>query len=139
MRNLGSNTFGERTHYVLPVAAEGAARRTPDCAKAMYVSPFNEADGHYDFTFLALDEKLRLTASLSRGQGRVLSAWIAGERRPLTDAGIAKAFLARPLQAYAVTAGIHWEALKFWRKSMTIKPRPRRDAGHVPPAEEPAR
>lgn len=121
-----SNTFGERRHYVLPVGGDEAGqRRQQACEKTLYVSPFNEADGHYDFTFMAPADRLRLTVTLSRDDTRILSAWIAGERRPLSDGQILRAFLRQPFLTYGVIAGIHREALKLWRKGLTLKPRPR--------------
>ncbi len=128
-----SNTFGERRHYVLPVEAARGDRRRQACDKTLYVSPFNEADGHYDFTFMAPDERLRLTVSLSRGGTRILSAWMTGERRPLSDREILAALLRRPWQGYGVTAGIHWEALKLWRKGLRLRPRPRGDEAPARP------
>lgn len=59
----------------------------------------------------------------------MLSAAFAGARREMDDRALFAAFLAHPLQALRVLAGIHWEALKLWRKGLRIRPRP------APPAE----
>ena len=128
-----SNTFGERTHYVLPVPETGRLTTHQDCRKTMAVSPFNDEAGRYDFTFAAPHDKLALTVTLSREEGRILSAYLSGERRPLSDREILKAFLRDPLQNYRVIGGIHWEAFKLWRKGLQLPPpeRPERSPGLV--------
>ncbi|ESR25731.1 DUF1365 domain-containing protein [Lutibaculum baratangense] len=127
-----SNTFGERRHYVLPVGQGAGFRREQACGKSLYVSPFNDAEGRYDFTLMPPGDKLRLTVSLSKGGSRVLSAYLAGDRRPLNDREIVRAFAGDPLATYRATAAIHWEALKLWRKGLRLTPRPR--AGEPPEA-----
>ena len=54
----------------------------------------------------------------------MIAASFAGTRRPLTDASLLRAFLAHPLVAVTVVAGIHWEALKLWFKGAALRPRP---------------
>ena len=64
----------------------------------------------------------------SRRSGTVMTA-ASGRRRALTDGTLLRAFLRHPMLAAQVVGGIHWEALKLWRKGMRVRPRP------APPAE----
>ena len=47
-----SNTFGQHKTYVLPVEPPKFGPIRQNCAKRLYVSPFNEAEGRYDFESL---------------------------------------------------------------------------------------
>lgn len=125
-----SNTFGERKTYVVPAAAEptGPIRQTAD--KRLYVSPFNHADGRYDFTIAPPGERVRVGVALSRQGQPVLTAHLVGRRRPFDDRGLAQTLLRHPTLTWKVIAGIHWEALKLWGKGLRPVPRPR-DTGHA--------
>ena len=62
--------------------------------------------------------------------GRVLSACFAGHRQELTNANLLRVFARHPLLALQVQGGIHWEALKLWRKGVRWRPKP------APPGEQ---
>jgi hypothetical protein len=116
-----NNTFGERNSYVIPV--EGGYHQS--CRKTFYVSPFNRAEGRYDFHFMPPGNELRLGVSLRTAEGPCLNAYFSGKRQPLTDAALLRSFLSLPLLTMKVIAAIHWEALKLRLKGLTIRPRPR--------------
>ena len=42
----------------------------------------------------------------------------------MSDTGLLRAFASHPLMTLKVVAGIHWEALKIWRKGIGLQPRP---------------
>ena len=44
--------------------------------------------------------------------------------QPLDDATLLRAFLSYPLMSLKVIAGIHWHALKLWRRGAKLQPRP---------------
>lgn len=122
-----NNTFGERHLYVLGeherVPGEGRRFRV---RKAMHVSPFLEMDGAYEFRFGELGERLAVAID-EREQGETkLETTMTGLRRPLDDRALLRLAVLFPFQTLKITAGIHWEALRLWRKHVPIlaKPRP---------------
>lgn len=121
-----NNTFGQRHCYLIPVAAAQAmgADIRQDCAKDFYVSPFMEMDLQYRFRLHRPDSRVAVAIRAEDAGGLVLAAAFAGRRRALGDAGLALAVLRHPLQALMVLGGIHWEALKLWRKGLRLQPRP---------------
>lgn len=119
-----NNTFGERHTYAIPVEAGAQAVITQRCGKAFYVSPFLDMDMTYDFRVVAPCERVSVAVDGSKAAARTLAASFAGERVPLTDGRLLKAFLAYPLMNVMVVAGIHWEALKLWIKGIGPRTRP---------------
>ncbi len=119
-----NNTFGQRHSYLIPVhgAVEGVLRQR--CDKRLYVSPFMDMDLSYSFRLTPPGARLSLAIDVHDAAGAVLFAAFTGRRRTLSDRTLLTAFLAHPLLAARVLGGIHWEALKLWRKGMRIRPRP---------------
>lgn len=119
-----SNTFGERHNYLIAAPADpgGPVRQT--AAKAFYVSPFMDLDLTYAFTVTPPGERCAIAITVSDSDGPMLTASFAGRRQPLSDATLLRAWLAHPLLSLKVVAGIHWEALKIWRKGVGFRRRP---------------
>lgn len=126
-----NNTFGNRTFYALP-AAEGAIRQS--AAKAMHVSPFMDMDLDYAFLLGRPAEKFGITIRVSRGADLMLTAAFHGERMPFTDAALLRVWAGHPALTFKVVVGIHWEALKLWRKGLKFRPNPHRNKGVVQPS-----
>ncbi len=124
------NTFGQRHAYLIPVARDAGAEPSQSCAKSFYVSPFLDMALNYRFRFNRPDDLLRLTIDVSDDQGLVLTARYDARRAPLTDAALLRLFFATPALPARVLGGIHWEALKLWRKGIGLRRRP-------PPPERP--
>jgi uncharacterized protein len=120
-----SNTFGEQHGYLIPVShGDGGEIVRQSCAKEFYVSPFMAMEGRYEFRLTPPAGRLAVFIRQSDRDGPILHASLEGERAPLTDATLARAFLRYPLMTVKVIAGIHWEALRLWRKGVRIVPRP---------------
>ena len=119
-----NNTFGQRHSYLIPVegAVSGAVRQR--CDKRFHVSPFMEMAMTYGFRLSLPGERLSLAIEAHDAGGLMLSAAFCGRRHELDDRSLLAAFLAHPLQALHVLGGIHWEALKLWRKGMRLRSRP---------------
>jgi len=119
-----NNTFGQRHSYLIPLdgPVEGTIRQ--ECAKRFYVSPFMDMALRYRFRLTPPGEKLGLAIEVSDQRGTLLTAGLSARRRTLTDAALLRGFLRHPLMAAQVLGGIHWEALKLWRKGMRVRPRP---------------
>jgi uncharacterized protein len=115
-----NNTFGERHSYVIPV--EDGQQQS--CKKKFYVSPFNEVEGHYDFSIHSPGNELKLGITLTNSHGPCLKAWFSGTRQPLTNANLLRSFFSLPLMPFRIISGIHWEALKLWAKGMKLVSRP---------------
>ena len=74
----------------------------------------------------------------------IVASPVRRTRRPLTDAGLARAFVTYPLLTLKVIAGIHWEALRLWLKGIRLRrhpppPQPAITFGHPVDAKETSR
>jgi len=89
-----SNTFHQHHNYLLHHHGEplrwGA---TETATKVFYVSPFIGMDGRYDFTFSEPDERLSISILDTVDGAPLLTAGLALQRRPLTDAALLAAVL----------------------------------------------
>ena len=115
-----TNTYKDRHSYLLPVEGGDPIVRQV-CGKNLYVSPFIGMDARYHFRLKEPGETLNVAIreeQLVDGQadGNVLFAAQSGTREDLTDKALVRAVLAHPLMTVKVTAGIHWQALRLWRK-----------------------
>lgn len=123
-----TNTFGDRHSYLChrddlgPIApADKLTAR-----KAMHVSPFQPVAGHYTFRFDIRAARLGVWIDFDAGNdGTGVYATLTGTRKPLTDASILRACLARPFGARRVLGLIHWQALKLWLKGAGYRTRPK--------------
>ena len=127
------NTFGERHSYLIPVQPDEAGNVPrvirQSCAKNFYVSPFMDMALTYHFRVGPPGERVSVVIGAHDADGPVMSAAFAGTREMLSDANLVKVFIRHPLLALQVLGGIHWEALKLWRKGLKLRSRP------APPAE----
>jgi hypothetical protein len=117
-----NNTFGERHSYLIP--APNTALIKQSCGKAFYVSPFMDMELSYAFRILRPEERVLVAVDTSDTEGLVLAASFSGERRPLTDAELLRAWLTHPWMSLGVIAAIHFEALKIWLKGEKLRTRP---------------
>lgn len=142
-----SNTFGQWHHYLVAVQpGEGlrtdgrqVVRVTFD--KELFVSPFITMDASYDITTRTPDERMSLAIKLTTDEGHLLTATFDGKRAPMDAPHLWWAFMRHPLLTFKVVAGIHWEAIKLWRKGAPYRKRgapPAADLTVVRTAEEAA-
>lgn len=120
------NTFGDQHCYVLPTPdgqqAGGDALLAHD--KEFHVSPFFAIDGAYRFRLCVPGERLAVDIRYGDADGDLLVATQTGRRRPLTTRSLWSAIARHPLVTLKVIAGIHWEALRLWRKGARFHRRP---------------
>jgi DUF1365 family protein len=126
-----NNTFGQRHSYLLPATPDADGLMRHHCAKRFYVSPFMEMDMHYHFCLAAPDQRAFVSIEAQDEAGPMLTACFSGTRQPLTSATLLRVLARYPLLALQVLGGIHWEALKLWRKGLRILPRPKPPADPV--------
>ncbi|MFV3074241.1 DUF1365 domain-containing protein [Niveispirillum fermenti] len=135
------NTFGDQHCYVLPmpggVPAGGEVRQAHE--KEFHVSPFFAIDGTYRFRLRVPGDRLAVDIRYGDANGDLLVATQTGRRRPLTTRSLWSAIACHPLVTLKVIAGIHWEALRLWRKGARFHHRPEPPVRIRPLAETPAR
>ncbi|MCI4678355.1 DUF1365 family protein [Rhodoblastus acidophilus] len=118
------NTFGERHAYMIPVEGDGRGEIVQSCGKNFYVSPFMNMALDYRFRLRAPDDLLSLVIEVSDPSGLLLTARYQARREALSDFNLLRRFFATPLLTLRVLGGIHWEALKLWRKGIRLRPKP---------------
>ena len=118
------NTFGEDLTYILQAGDPTNGAYAHAINKEFYVSPFNNVDGDYSFHVTPPDASLTVGVALRTEDQPLLRTHFRGHRSRLTDSALLKMFFAYPLMTIKVVAGIHWEALKLWRKGLRLKDRP---------------
>ena len=114
------NTFGESHTYVVPIDDASSAVQRHAFAKQLYVSPFIPMDCTYEMAIVPPDDRVSITIAEADTDGALLAATFNGGKRQFTDRFLALALLRYPLMTVKVIAGIHWEALKLWRKRIPI-------------------
>ena len=120
-----TNTYGDRHSYLpshpdlRPIAATDRMR----AQKILHVSPFQPIDGGYEFRFDIGADRIGIWIDYTQGAGGLI-ATLTGARVPLTNAGILRALLRRPLGSRRVLALIHWQALRLWIKKAMFRHRP---------------
>ena len=124
-----SNTFGERHCYLfrVPLADDAHADRPiirQSINKCFYVSPFIEMDMTYNFRIIPPGDDIAVAIHETDDDGTLLYASFSGTRKPLKKWTMVRAFLSYPLMTLKVIGGIHWEALKLWRKGVPLVKRP---------------
>ncbi len=127
-----TNTFHERHSYLVALPADavpGPIRQTTE--KTFFVSPFMDMDLTYDFTVRPPGEGVSVVVAVRRGDQPVLTASFAGQRQPLTDAELLRAWITHPLLTFKVMWGIHWEAAKGMLKGARYRDRDRPPAHPV--------
>jgi len=119
-----TNTYGDRHSYLCHHADLREITRSDQlhAKKLMYVSPFQPVEGDYTFRFDVTDAHVGIWIDYGRTAGGLI-ATLTGKRAPLSNAGILRSMLRRPLGARRVLALIHWQALKLWIKGALFRTR----------------
>jgi len=119
-----SNTFGQRHSYVMTDKQGSDNTVTHSCDKEFYVSPFMEMQCRYTFSMSLPQDTIGVHIKQTDAEGTLLTASFQGAHCEITDASLAKLMFKYPLMTLKVMCGIHWEALKLWRKGLKLVPRP---------------
>ena len=115
-----NNTFGER----LPEVLRGPELRY-EHRKRLHVSPFFGLDQSYEYALSQPGDEVWVRIHVRDDAGdRPLTAVLHGHRRELTNRSLAALLLRYPLQPLQVTALIHWQALRLWRKRLPFHHKP---------------
>ena len=123
-----NNTFGDRHVYPLHrlEASEQAHCWTAHCPKDFHVSPFNDTQGEYRFTFRIEAEEVYLGVDLYRDGDCVLKTWIEGRGAALTRSNIIRYALLHPFDtALNSMPRILWQAAQlYYKKHLPVHTRP---------------
>ncbi len=115
-----NNTFGERLPEVLRGPELHYEQR-----KRLHVSPFFGLDQSYEYAFSQPGQEVWARIHVRDDDGRrPLTAVLHGYRRELTNRALAALLLRYPLQPLQVTALIHYEAFRLWRKRVPFHHKP---------------
>jgi DUF1365 family protein len=114
-----NNTFGERLSYVVPVSGD-PKRIQHRCEKALFVSPFFDIKGHYDFNLSPPQESLDITINYRHADEQRLHVVFRGRRQAFTAHTLRSLALRYPAVTFKVIAGIYFEALKLWLKGIPL-------------------
>ncbi|MDD4101070.1 MAG: DUF1365 domain-containing protein [Kiritimatiellae bacterium] len=118
-----NNTFGDRHLYVLDGGRSYPLTARHD--KLMHVSPFNNLEGHYEFSLSAPGENLQISVTLVRAGKVILKTTLCGHGQPLTTASLWRTVLGAPLVTSKTIPRIMWQAaLLYFIKKMRVYHRP---------------
>lgn len=82
-------------------------------SKRFHVSPFNPMNQHYRWTFSFRGPELRVHMNVLQDDQKQFDATLVVQRRPLDRKTLHRSLRQFPLEAFKVTAGIYWHALKL--------------------------
>ncbi|MDH0202671.1 DUF1365 domain-containing protein [Comamonas aquatica] len=120
-----NNTFGERHAYVLDHPAYGCELQA---SKVFHVSPFCPVEGGYRFEFQRRGveglDAVSVRVDYDDAQGPLVLTGMGGRLQPLTAAARRHALWRYPCMTLAVTARIHWHALRLWLKRVPFYRKP---------------
>ena len=120
----------ERHCYVLGEAqneGQGLWRRFR-FPKVFHVSPFMQMEINYDWRLREPGDTLGVhMIDFDRATGeKHFDATLHLKRREMTGRSLARCLVAYPFMTLKVTALIHWQALRLWRKGATFYTHPRK-------------
>jgi cyclopropane-fatty-acyl-phospholipid synthase len=122
-----NNTFGERHIYLLR-RAEGDPGGFParfTAPKAFHVSPFNDMEGTYEFTFGDIRSELEVRIDLKRGEALAFSAELRGRRMPLDNRTLLRTLLRHPLVPHLTMSRIYRQAARlYFLRKLPYHPKP---------------
>jgi DUF1365 family protein len=102
----------QRPSAVSPSPSEWRSERF-EFSKRFHVSPFNPMNQHYRWTFSFRGPEMRVHMNVLQDDQKQFDATLVVQRSPLDRKILHKSLRRFPLEAFKVTAGIYWHALKL--------------------------
>jgi DUF1365 family protein len=117
----------ERHLYVLQDPTPRRARDTLLLRndKEFHVSPFLPMDLSYEWRVTTPGKRLAVHMDILREGRKILDATLVLKRTEITGAALARVLLRYPIMTATIIRGIHWQALRLWRKGVPVHPHPR--------------
>ncbi|QCO56071.1 DUF1365 domain-containing protein [Pseudorhodobacter turbinis] len=120
-----STPFGDRHSYLCHSPDFGPITKdtritTP---KSLHVSPFQDVAGTYAFGFDITPAQITIRILHRNGPEGVLAV-LSGPRQPMTNAGLLRAGIRRPLGALRTMTLIYWQALRLKLKGARYRAHP---------------
>ncbi len=114
------NTYGGRHAYLLPPSSN----RPTTVSKELYVSPFNDVDGHYLVQAPEPDDQLNIRISLHRGNQPAFVATMCGTAMPAGIRQILAMQIVAPLAPLMNALSIRVQGTLLWLRRVPVVPRP---------------
>ena len=121
------NTHGERHAYLLPPSED----RPAIAPKKLYVSPFNDVDGHYLVRAPQPDDQLDVTISLHRDNQPAFVATMRGTRRRAGIGQIMALQIVAPMAPLMNTMSMRVQGILLWLRRVPVVPHPSMDREEV--------
>ncbi len=120
-----STPFGDRHSYLChtPDFAPITRETRITTPKSLHVSPFQDVTGSYEFTFDITPEKIAIRILHRNGDQGVIAS-LSGPRTVMTNWGLIRASLRRPMGGLRTSALIYWQALRLKLKGARYRDRP---------------
>jgi DUF1365 family protein len=120
-----STPFGDRHSYLchLPAFAPISSQSRITTPKLLHVSPFQEIAGEYEFGFDLQPDRIAIRIFHRNGSEGVVAS-LTGDRAPMTNRGLIRASLRRPMGGLRTNALIYWQALRLKLKGAEYRTRP---------------
>ncbi len=121
----------ERRRYALPLASDGRFLRAP-FDKTLHVSPFLGMDHRYDLRIADRDDRVAIDIDVFDRRGDLaLHTSLRTGRATASRGALTAALRSSPLPTHRVSAGIHAQAARLWRKGVPFVPHPKRSRHEV--------
>ena len=114
------NTYGGRHAYLLPPHGDSATV----VRKRLYVSPFNDVDGHYLVHAPKPDHELDVRISLHRENQPAFVVTMRGIRRRGGIGELLRLQVVAPLAPLMGALGIRVQGITLWLRRVPVVPRP---------------
>ncbi len=116
------NTFNEQHTYIFLVDHKSTIIRQY-CNKKFFVSPFIEMNTDYNFRLTEPNEQLKIMIKQTDKKDKVLVASQYGTKQEMSTKQLLINFFAHPLMTFKIILGIHFEALRLWKKGAIFRTR----------------
>ena len=123
LAQITNTPWKERHTYCLETTQQGPsesgwASERFEFSKRFHVSPFNPMNQHYRWTFSFRGPELRIHMNILQDDAKQFDATLVVQRTQLNRKTLHKSLREFPLEAFKVTAGIYWHALKLKLKGV---------------------